>query len=221
MSKIDLNALSEEDVKALQEQLKQRERDKQLELQQKRRAYESEKDKLVEDFVTRARHVSNEIAQLKSDAIQAFEEFRLKMLEYGDLRGGEKNKGSFQLRDSSDQFQVSVRNAVSKAFDERAELAEQHLKQFLESFVRKRDTKLYKMIMTLLERNEKTGKLDISNIQRIYKMEHDFDDENWLKAVQLFKEAYQERTQKTYIQFSVKTEQDHEWTPILLAFSSI
>jgi hypothetical protein len=87
------------------------------------------------------------------------------------------------------------------AFDERSRLAEAKLKEFLGGFVKRNNKNLHKLIMGMLERNSYTGDLDITNINRLYKLEKEFDDPNWKEAIVLFKESYQPSHTASYVRF--------------------
>jgi hypothetical protein len=90
----------------------------------------------------------------------------------------------------------------------------------LETTVKKRDLKLHKLILSLLERNHKTGDLDISNIQRLYQMENDFDDANWTEAIRLFKESYNAESTTIYLRVFEK-QADSSWKLVNLNFASV
>lgn len=208
------------EIDELETKLKELKKKQQDERAKKRREYEASRDELSESLVTAAKHLNTQLAQFKEEAIKKALEFRDRMLEYGDIRGGEKNKGNFEFKDASDSFKVVMSTNVIKGFDERADMGETHLKTFLESFVKKRDITMYNLIMSLLERNKKTGKLDISNINRLYTMEDQIDDPEFKKALQLFKESYNEKRTATYIRFFFKSETTGEWVPITLNIAS-
>ena len=210
----DINELSDEQ---LQELLNERKAVKQKEADEKRKDYEDTREKILQTFGMAAATFSHELASFKLDALQSLKSFRETMLEYGDLRRGEANKGSFEIK--NDHFKIVFSTQINKGFDERSEMAEDKLKIFLETFVKKRDLKLHGLIMGLLERNT-SGDLDINNINRLYKMENDFDDENWREAIRLFKESYNPTQSKEYVRFFVKGEQG-EWSHLNLNFASI
>jgi hypothetical protein len=183
-----------------------------------RKAYEEERDYLTTHLCLEAHEVNMVLQALKQGAMLRLKTFREQMLAYGELKGGERNKGNFQLE--TEQFKILFASQVKKSFDERSLLAEEHLKNFLNGFVKKRDQKLHKFIMGLLERNHKTGDLDIDNINRLYSMENDFEDADWQKAIQLFKESYNPTDTSEYIRFYTKNNSGG-WDLINLNFSSL
>jgi hypothetical protein len=200
----------------LEEKLKDLKRKEKQEKLARKKEYEALRNEVAEGLVTQAKHLSAQILEFKEQSLRKANEFRNTMLEYGELRGGADNKGSFEFKDASDTFKVVVKTNTIKGFDERADMAEQHLKTFLESFVKKRDKLTYNMIIKLLERNVKTGKLDISNINRLYTMEEEISNEEFTKAITLFKESYQDKRTATYIQFYHRSEASGQWLPVVL-----
>ena len=202
-----------DELEARLKALKDQERKEKIKL---RNAYEATRNEISERLVTEAKHLSTMLAEFRDKSIKAAFEFRDKMLEYGDIRGGENNKGNFEFKDASDSFKVVISTNVIKGFDERADMGEKHLKTFLEQFVKKRDLVTYNLIMSLLERNAKTGKLDISNINRLYSMENQIDDPEFKRALELFKESYNEKRTAVYIRFFDKDEATNTWKPVNL-----
>ncbi|MBX2903102.1 MAG: DUF3164 family protein [Chitinophagales bacterium] len=212
---VDLSTVTTEELEAILKQKKAQEIEAAA---QKRAQYEQERDYLITMLGFQANEAWGVLRELKCEAMLRLKEFRSQMLEYGDLKGGEKNKGNFQIENEA--FKISFSSQVKKTFDERSQTAEEHLKLFLNGFVKKRDQKLHKFIMGLLERNKKTGELDIDNINRLYSMETDFDDENWRKAIELFKESYNPTETSEYVRIYRKTESGG-WDLINLNFSSL
>ena len=130
-----------------------------------------------------------------------------------------EGKGNFELLSEDGTLKVEFSVQAKKAFDERAGEAEQLLKEFLKSVIKGRNSEAYKLVSTLLERKI-DGDYDIKLIQRLYKMENDYDNETWRRAIQLFKEAYKEIDSARYVRFYKKTDSG-PWTLINLSFSGL
>ena len=125
----------------------------------------------------------------------------------------------FQLK--NDQYKIEFSSQVNKCFDERAELAEVKLKEFLATFVKKKDKPAYELVMALLERNDKTGDFDINLINRLYKMRDRFDNPLWIEALDMFQESYCPYGTAQYIKFSSKNPDNNGWDAILLDFAKL
>lgn len=207
--------LSVEELKAL---LEEKEKAQRALLEKKRKQYETKRNKIMQVLCQTATLNNKRLSTFKQKAFELLLSFREEMLDYGDLRGGKNNKGSFMLKD--DKYKIEFSSQVIKRFDERAQMAEELMKEFLKTFVKKRDTEVFELVNSLLARNEKTGDFDINLINRLYSLENRFEDENWRKAIRLFKEAYTPDSTAQYIRFYIRDE-NNKWQLINLNFSSI
>lgn len=203
----------------LEKMLKDRKAAEKAEADKKRKEYESSRDELVDRLASFAEELEGQMRELKYVAFRELIAFRDTMLEYGQLRRKEMNKGNFEIK--TDKYKVMFTSQVNKRFDERAQLAEGKLKTFIDSFVKKRDIKTYQLVKSLLERNPKTGDYDIDLINRLYSMEDSFDDQNWKDALKLFKESYSPYGTAQYVRFFVKNETNNSWEPIVLDFAKL
>jgi hypothetical protein len=129
------------------------------------------------------------------------------------------SKGNFELVSDDGAFKVLTTVQARKAFDERAGEAEKLLRDFLQQTIKGRNKEAYQLVATLLERKV-GGDYDIRLIQRLYKMENEYDHPSWKKAIELFKEAYRELDSAKYVRFYQKTAVG-PWILINLAFSNI
>ncbi len=211
----NLTALS---TRELEKALEVRKAKENAEREARRTEYETEKAALISNLGNTALITAEALKDFKANAMNNVRNFRTKLLEYGQLRKGEANKGNFEIK--NDDFKITFSSQVRKCFDERSELAEEKLKSFLGSFVKKRDKDLHDLVLSLLERNPKSGDLDISNIQRLYKLEDRFDNDDWREAIRLFKESYNPEGTAYYVRFFQRDE-DNAWKLINLNFSSL
>lgn len=212
-------ALADISIEEIQELLKEKEAAALAEKQAKRKEYEDQREHLIDTLGGFAASLSNQMLDLKLEAFMELAKFRSRMMEYGDIRGKEKNKGSFELK--NDKYKIIFRSQINKCFDERAELAEKKLKEFLGTFVKKSDKRAYELVMALLERNDKTGDFDINLINRLYKMRDKFDNPLWHAALDLFQESYSPYGTAQYIQFLMKNEKTNGYDAIVLDFAKI
>lgn len=216
---IDANpALADISIEEIEELLKEKQAAKLKAEQQKRTNYEKRKEEMINTLGGFAMSLQGQMRDLKLEAFKELMTFRQEMLDYGEIRGGERNKGSFQVR--NEKYKIEFSSQVNKCFDERAELAEKKLKEFLATFVKKSNKNAYNIVMALLERNSKTGDFDINLINRLYKMENDFDNPLWKEAIALFKESYSPYGTAQYIKFSVKNS-NGGYDAIVLDFAKI
>lgn len=215
MQTADLNSYT---VEELQEMLAKKTEAQQKELNRKRRSYEHAREELLDRYGQEAESLYKRMLELKEEATNDLSGFRSLMLEYGDLRNGDKNKGNFEIK--NERFKIVVSSQTLKTFDERAELAEAKIKEFLTGFVKKRDKEVFELVNALLERNETNGDFDIGLINRLYKMEDKYDDQNWIDGIRMFKEAYNPSGTAKYIRFFRKTS-NGGWESLVLDFAKL
>lgn len=179
--------------------------------------YEAKRDALVTSIVARAKVLNAQMRDFKQYAMDQLEAFRETANEYGDIRSN--SKGGFSLRHNATGEMVSLdRNSIPE-YDERAALAEDLLKEFLEDKVKKKDLATYRTIMALMERN-KQGDLTPSRIASLLKVKDNYDDERWRKAMQLFEESFRIREISYSVSFFKKDSLQKDQA-IVLTFASI
>lgn len=215
MQQVDLATLPTKDLEKV---LAERKAYEMVQRLQKQNEYEKGKENLIEYLGLRAVQNNELLSHFKADAMQRLNNFRQLMLDYGDLRKGLANKGNFEIK--NDRFKIKFSSQLKKGFDERGELAEEKLKKFLGTFVKKRDKDLHDLVLSLLERNPKSGDLDISNIQRLYKLEDRFDNSDWRDAIRLFKESYICNGTAYYITVYQRTD-TNAWKLVNMNFASL
>ncbi|MFT4062555.1 MAG: DUF3164 family protein [Edaphocola sp.] len=209
--------MSKKTIEQLRQELAEAEAAEKKERAAKRAHYEAGRDDLINELAGEAYKIAAWLMQLKTDAVTRLNEHRERMLEYGDLRRGAQNKGSFELK--NDQWKVQFSSQTVKRFDERAYIAEKKVNEFLKSFLRKKDKGTYELITGLLKRDEETGQFDIDMINRLYKYEDSFDDPNWQEGIKLFKEAYSPTGTAQYVRFYQKNEETGAWENLVLDFA--
>jgi len=139
------------------------------------------------------------------------------MKEFGEVKSN--HKGNFQLKSTDAEYKVEFSNQMIKEFDERAELAADHLNEFLLTFVKKSGNAAYKYMKGVTEK--KNDKFDINLVGRLFKMEDEFDHPSFKKAVELFKASYVEVDSAQYIRFFKRNEQTGAYENINLNFASV
>lgn len=212
-------ALADMSVEEIQELLKEKQAAETAAKEKRKSEYVAAREELLNTLGIFAVSLRDQMIDLKYEAFSELLRFHGRMLEYGELRNGDKNKGNFELK--NEFFKIKFSSQTTKKFDERATLAEEKLKQFLSSFVKKKERAAYDMIMGLLQRNEKTGEFDFDLINRLYSMENKFDNPLWKDALELFRESYSPYGSAQYIQFFTKNITNNSWEPVVLDFAKL
>ena len=139
--------------------------------------------------------------------------------EYGELKRDEQ----LGFTVNNDTFRIQVKGNRVKRFDERADIAEKRLIDYLSDWIKQRgdseSNPIYKLAMSLLQRNE-YGDLDYKSISRLYELEPDFNDTEYTEIMQLFRES--NTVEGTIIHFYFEEKDDmNEWRRIEPSFNQI
>lgn len=211
-TKIDLTMMSATDKAALLAQLQREEK-------KNKAARRENYEQMRSDFMA-------EVSARLDSALDAMREFRkwlegetsafvAVMREYGET----KNDGQRNFTITEGDFRLQVASNTVKGFDERAEMAAERLITFLKDYVKRSEKgeadPMYKLAMTLLERNER-GDLDYKSISKLYEMEQDFGGE-YADIMQLFKESNVEKATMTNYYFFRRTA-DGVWSRVEPSF---
>lgn len=199
----DLSKLTSKELEALLAAKKEEERRDALD---KRAAYEGIRAELITNTERRVRAVCAEVQELCKYCQDEVLAFRAIMLDYGQLKLGERQM-SFKIQDGG--FMVEVKSNKVKRFDERADVAATRLIEFLQNWIEGKDdgqdNPMYQLAMTLLERN-KYGDLDYKSISKLYELEEQFGDPEYTAIMNLFKESHLVEGTATNFYFYEKTD---------------
>lgn len=230
MSAINIQDLTPEQQAALLAQLdpeKLKEAAKQAEARERAakakaiRAYEKRKDAVVTDLVEQARRIEEMLGAFKGESFDLIDSLYNEMLLIGGIVR-DNHKGNLTLTNGKGTARLRFKITDRYHFNEMAEAAETRLNAFLDRMVKKQDQKNFELIRALLERNSATGKLDPRSVQRLYKYEDQFQDDDWKEALRLFKLAYEVEGSRSYVQFYWKrSEKDQSWRSVVLSLSAV
>lgn len=161
-------------------------------------AYEGIKKDLLTRVEDRVRAYIAAGEELKDWLRSESDAFYEVMKEYGKLRTNEQ----LGFQTTNDTFKMQVKGNKVKGFDERADIAEQRLVDFLQKWVEQSEKgvkdPMYKLAMMMIQRNG-DGDLDYKSISRLYELESDFNDLEYSEIMELFKES--NVVEKTSINF--------------------
>ena len=177
--------LSPEEKQALLGDLKS---DVTTENQKRKEAYESLRDEFKNQARARyeayLKHGREFKKWLREESSAYFDVLK----EYGQLKRDDQL--GFTIGD--DVFRFHVKGSKVKGFDERADIAEKRLVEFLREWVKNKEdgekNPMYKLAMMMIQRNE-SGDLDYKSVSRLYELEPDFADPEYSEIISLFKES--------------------------------
>lgn len=208
-----MKAVNEITTEELTRELERRNEQSRIERENQRSAYEELRKDSVISLCSIGKKIHEDLKDFKIQAFDTMQTVYTLLQEYSSRHAD--GKGNFKIE--VDNFKITYRKQGKGSFDERADQAERHIIDFVNTkFASDKDTK--DLIMSLLER--KKDELDINLIQKLYAMEDRFNDENWKKGIALLKESYSYNHSKDYIQFEER-DSNGAWKSINLNFSSI
>jgi hypothetical protein len=211
------NQLENLTSKELEELLKKRKAEEAKEYQQRRSEYEDKRNLLVEELVAEAGALRQIMMNFKAKANEKMEELRTISMEYGDIK--KTSKGGFSLRSSSNGDKIQLRRNTKIEYDERAKMAEDLIKDFLNDMVKKKEKDAYELISSLLTKN-KDGDYNPAMIGSLLEHKDRYDDERWQKAMTLFEESHNVILISMCTEFYKKNEQDKD-IAISLSYASL
>lgn len=210
----NLENLSSAELEKLLAEKKKQEKEQRQKL---KREYEAKRDAMVSKMVNLAIEQHIKLKEFKDKAMAEVEAFRELAKTYGDIKSN--SKGGFGLRTKDQKYMMVLDRNTKPEYDERAGMAEQLLKEFLEDKVKKHDLKVYRTISALMERNKK-GDYTPARIASLLKIKDNYDDVRWIKAMELFEESFQNRTISMSLSFYIKDENGKDQL-ISLSFPSL
>jgi hypothetical protein len=189
------------------------------EQQRQKEAYESIRSEFLTDVKKRVGDYRNHGRTFKSwlrDSCTAYAEI---LKGYGQLKRDDQL--GFTLVD--DDLRFHVKGSRVKGFDERADVAEKRLTEFLLKWVNNTadgmDNPMYKLAMMMIQRNE-AGDLDYKSISRLYELEDNFNDLEYSAIMQLFKESNTVEGTATHFYFEER-DQNGKWQRMEISFNRL
>lgn len=185
--------------------------------ERERKAYEAKRDATVSELVQEAILMHQQLETFKHKCHVSLEEHAVALNEYGKMPGN--SKGGFSLTDEAGILRVTRRRDVEPHWDERSTKAVELIKDFLGDAVKKRDQKLYEILMSFLERNQ-NGDMEYGRVMNLWQHEDKFNDPRWKEGLKLIKESFTTHLKGFGYIFQTRGS-DGKWQPINLTFASV
>jgi len=214
MSETELKEMS---VQELEKMLATRKEAQRKEREKERADYEKDRDKKIAEIMGEASRLQEQIAFFKQKCHNIMEEQAATLEAYGAIRGN--SKGGFSITNSEGNLRVTRRRDTMPSWDERATKGVELVHEFLHTFVRKRDKKIYEVLMSFIEKN-KNGDLEYARVMTLMQHENKWADPKWVEGLALIKEGYMV-TMRAYGYDFKKLDGGGHWETIGLNFSSL
>ena len=201
----------------LKQMLAATEKEERLARQQEELQYVQERDQVITELYSEAKELTERIAAFKDKCHTKMALQADKLQSYGKMRAN--SKGGFQITHSSNELRIIRRRDTLPEWDERAGKGVEILKGFLSTAVKKRDVKMYEILMGFLAKNTK-GDLEYSKVFSLLQHEDKFEDPRWIEGLKLLKEGYSISLKSFGYEFKEK-DAAGKWDMLTLNFSSL
>lgn len=203
--------------KEIEQYLQEKKKKQQQKLEREKKAYEKKRDQLIKRIVAQAIELNVALAEFKSECDEEMQLQHERLDEYGLIRGN--SKGGFSITDQNDEMRITRTFDSKPRWDERAEKAENLIREFFETTIKKRDRKLAEMLLSYMTK-DKAGNLRYSSVMKLIQHEDKYDDPRWKEGIRLLKDSYNSTFSKFYYHIQTRDESG-EWNTIELNFSKV
>lgn len=165
------------------------------------------KQKKEEDYTaSKHNYADNTVAAFVAKAANS-EEFMKKQLyeagcmwelmsEYGELKSG--NQGFFEIYTKDKKYKIRYKNSTIRKFNDTVSIAVVKLRECIDEGILGGDGGVLSELGADVL-NKKTGNIDMSILQRLYKYERKVNHSKFTDTMDLFREAYQEVGKASYL----------------------
>lgn len=205
-------------VEELEKLLAEKKKEEKTDYLKKKAEYEKYRDNMVKSLTSEAEELNKKMQTFKDKVMKKMQGFKTKAEEYGDIR--KHSQGGYSLRTTDQALKMAYERNSVPDYDERANMAEELLNEFLSDMVKKADHQAYNVIRTLMSRNKK-GDFSPARINSLLAIKDNYKDERWKKAMQLFEESFSNRLISYSVSFYKKNEETGKDDHINLSFASL
>lgn len=209
--------MNEASTEELEAALKKRKAAEAKKLAEEKEKYENERDEAVQKMISNAAIINNHLIKFKNELHKLFNDYEKKLQEYGKMN--KQSKGGFSLISADGQMKATRIRSTEPHWDERSTKAVQLIKEFLGDTVKKRDKKLFEILLSFIEKN-KNGDLEYNKVMSLIQHEDKYNDERWKEGLRLIKESYNIHMRGYGYEFFMKTSEG-KWHKIELSFPRI
>ena len=186
-------------------------------LEKAKKEYEDNRDTNILKMITTAKALATELSEFKQFCHITMEQQATAIEQYGKLRSN--SKGGFSIVNNEDDLKVRRRRDTEPVWDERSTKAVDLIKDFLGDTIKKRDEKLYLILIDFIARNDK-GDLEYNKVMNLLKHEDKYNDPRWLEGLRLIKESFSNHFKGYSYEFHFKNESG-KWQKLELNFSAL
>jgi hypothetical protein len=202
----------------LEQVINHRKKAEKAKVEKERKDYETSRDVDAFKLSDLANLINQELIKLKTECHEILQKHQEKLNEYGSIRSN--SKGGFSMVSTDKKIKIRRRRDTMPSWDERSTKALELIHAFLNDFVKKRDQKMFEILMGFLVKNKK-GDLEYSSVMNLLQHEDKFDDNRWKEGLRLIKESYSSYLKGYQYDFEFLNEISGKYEKIELNFSAL
>ena len=199
---VDLNNLTTEQKKALFEEIKKEEREKEKRKAEARETYKNLVAETVERNFKKLEGVSEMLSQVKK---AVYEDFKTALEMKAELFGVKENQQTHTFT-TAEGLTITIGHRVTDNFDDTVHAGIEKVKGYISKVTAGEKAELEELINLLLKK-DKNGNLKASRVLELERIAEKINDEELKDGVQIIKEAYKPAKSSTFIEAYYKDEQ--------------
>lgn len=199
MSTINIAELTEEQKKALREQLEAEKKAERVKKEQDRKAYKDLSEEFVTTLIDSLIRHHKETESVVKKIFESYEPVRALKSEIYGVEINKQDSHTSTLKDGS--ASITIGYNVTIGFDGTEAAGVEKIKNFITSLADDSDKvrKLSKMVNTFLKPNAKTGMLNPSKIIELSKLRDEFNNEEFNEGLDIIFNAQIRRQNSMYV----------------------
>lgn len=199
---VDLKNLTTEQKKALFEEIKKEEREKEKRKAEARETYKNLVAETVERNFKKLEGVSEMLSQVKK---AVYEDFKTALEMKAELFGVKENQQTHTFT-TAEGVTITIGHRVTDNFDDTVHAGIEKVKGYISKVTAGEKAELEELINLLLKK-DKNGNLKASRVLELERIAEKINDEELKDGVQIIKEAYKPTKTSTFIEAYYKDEQ--------------
>lgn len=164
----------------------------------------------------KASEISKRMADFKSLVFEIADDLYERTLTEKKIKLRDNSKGGYSITTIDKAIKVEITISETIAFDDRIDIAQKLINEYLEDKTKGSDAELSILINEAFRTTR--GRLDTRRILNLMKLQ--IKHQKWVKAMELIKESMSTRDSKRYIRVWERAE-NGEYKPVKLDFASI
>lgn len=202
---MDLSKLTQEERKALKEQLFAEEKAEELRKQNERKAYKDLVDITVENAAKRLIALSSEMQLIKQEI---FTECATLIKSKNELFKTKGDRKSDTFTTSDNKYRLSLGNRTIEGWDDTVEAGLEKIEEFLSTLIS--DDKSAALVSTIrrLMAKDAKGSLKANKVLELKQLAQEVDNELLNEGIAIIEAAYKPVVSCQYIQLEVRDESD-------------